>query len=118
MRVLLDEDIPQAFAEVFARASFEVLDVHQLRLRGAVDAVIFRAAQRHHAILVTGDLGFADIRRFPPRSCAGIIVIRFPNTLTIAVRCRELRRLLRRSTPQQFHRTLTIIAPNLLRFRR
>lgn len=117
MHVLLDEDIPTSYGDVFVRLGCTVFTVFDLHLRGAMDDVVFRAAQKRRAILVTADLGFADVHRFPPRRHHGIVVVRLPTVLSVAARQRELARLLQRVPPTQFRRRFTVIAPNLIRFR-
>ena len=94
MRLVLDEDIPRAFAETFRELGFEVIDIRDEGLRGASDEAIFDFTKECEAVLVTSDLGLANPLRFDLRRLAGIIVNRLPQTLSMAERRRELRRLL------------------------
>jgi len=94
MRLVLDEDIPRAFAGTFRELGFDVIDIRDEGLRGASDEVVFDFAVEHEALLVTSDLGIANPFRFDLRRLAGIIVNRLPQTLSMTERRRELRRLL------------------------
>jgi predicted nuclease of predicted toxin-antitoxin system len=48
-------------------------------LADAPDAVIAARAQASAAAIVTRDLDFGDIRRYPPADYAGIVVLRLPD---------------------------------------
>lgn len=52
---------------------------NDLGLGAAEDAALSARARATEAILVTRDLEFADVRRYPPREHAGIVVVRVPD---------------------------------------
>jgi predicted nuclease of predicted toxin-antitoxin system len=91
MRFKTDENLPEEFAEIFRTAGWDALSVVEQRLSGTVDTKIARICVAERRALITLDLGFADIRSYPPSEHAGIIVLRpdqqdKPNVLAIANR--------------------------------
>jgi predicted nuclease of predicted toxin-antitoxin system len=73
---LVDEDMPRSTARVLRQAGYEAEDVRDLGLGGHIDDEVFEVAQSRGAVLVSRDLGFTNILRFPLGTHAGIIVIR------------------------------------------
>lgn len=63
---------------LFRDAGHGVHTVFDERLGGVTDSRIFEACQVEQRILVTFDLDFADIRRYPPATHAGVWVLRPP----------------------------------------
>ncbi|MFQ5906706.1 MAG: DUF5615 family PIN-like protein [bacterium] len=61
---------------MLSRYGHDAVTVPQQGLAGRSDAVIWEAAQRESRFLITMDLDFADIRRFPPGTHEGILVLR------------------------------------------
>lgn len=47
-------------------------------MNGADDLAIFKACVEEARCLITLDLDFADILRFPPESTKGVAILRFP----------------------------------------
>jgi predicted nuclease of predicted toxin-antitoxin system len=78
MKFKLDENLGSRSAHFFAEASHEVETVLQERLSGASDEVIRETCIRERRCLVTLDLDFADVVRFPPHESSGIAVLRLP----------------------------------------
>ena len=79
MKILVDEDLPTAIADLLREQGHKAEHVREVGLRGKADQAIFAAAQDRRAILLTADLDFANINRFPPGSHHGIVVLRFPD---------------------------------------
>ncbi len=81
-RYLVDEDLPRSLARRLRDAGFDAVDVRDVGLRGASDeSVLMRAVQETRAVL-TADVGFGNILRFPLGEHAGIILIRLPDELS------------------------------------
>jgi predicted nuclease of predicted toxin-antitoxin system len=55
---------------------YEVLTAAAQGLAGASDSAIAEKAQKETCCLVTLDLGFGDVRAYPPENYAGIVIIR------------------------------------------
>jgi predicted nuclease of predicted toxin-antitoxin system len=76
MRIKLDENMPEALAQLLQSAGHEVSTVADEGLSGASDADVLGAATSDGRLLMTFDTDFADIRQYPPGSHAGIVVFR------------------------------------------
>lgn len=63
-------------AALLEAAGHDVQDVVGEGLGGKMDEVILEAATDEKRVLLTFDLDFADVRRFPPGSHHGIVVFR------------------------------------------
>lgn len=74
----------------------EGVNVRDIGLRGAKDIEIARYAQSQKLCIVSGDLGFCDIRRYPPREYAGLVVIRIPRGATASFIVRLLESFLKK----------------------
>jgi predicted nuclease of predicted toxin-antitoxin system len=74
----LDENIPPEGAAIFLSAGHDCHTVYDEHLAGASDSLIVNACNLEQRILVTLDLDFSDVRRYPPGSHPGIIVLRAP----------------------------------------
>jgi predicted nuclease of predicted toxin-antitoxin system len=85
MRFLCDEDVPRSTARVLRDAGFDVVDVRDIGLRGQTDQEVYRVAQREDRLLITCDLGFSNILRFPPSESKGILVVRIADSEPIDV---------------------------------
>ena len=73
-RFLVDESLPTLLAEELVRAGYEAVHAYDVGLQGAPDEQVHERADATGAVLLTRDLGFADVRRFPGGS--GIVVVR------------------------------------------
>jgi len=82
MRFLLDADIPCSSARVLRKLGHEVLDVRDINLGAATDEEIMKYAKQNNFILVTRDIEFANILRYPKDSHVGIVVLRLPFDFT------------------------------------
>ena len=87
-------------------------------LRGQPDERIFLAAQERSAILLTADLDFTNIVRFPPHAHQGLIILRLPNDFSIDQLCKEVSRDLQDVSLDSLTRTIVIIEPQRTRIRR
>jgi len=82
MRFLLDADVPRSSTRVFRRLRHEVQDVRDISLGDATDQEIAKYAKQNNLILVTRDIEFANILRYPMGSHVGIVVLRLPFDFT------------------------------------
>lgn len=82
MRFLIDEDLPRSANILLQRYGHEAFDVRDIGLRGAKDSKIASYAQNESLCLITGDFDFSDIRNYPPREYAGIVVLSIPKNAT------------------------------------
>jgi len=117
-RFLIDEDLPRSLARLLREAGFSVEDVRDVGLRGRSDDDVFRYATSNSLTLLTGDLGFANILRFPLGTHSGIIVARFPNELPAARLDQVILEGLRSLSDEGFPGSLAILEPGRVRLRR
>jgi predicted nuclease of predicted toxin-antitoxin system len=68
---------------------------------------MFNEAQKRHAVLVTGDEDFTDVRRFPTGTHHGIIVVRLQGTKE--QRAASLMDALKQLQGQSLYGTLVIV---------
>lgn len=80
LKVLVDEDLPRSTAALLQSLGINASDVRDVGLKGASDAQVFEYAQKEERIIITRDVEFGNILKYPPRSHYGVIVIRLPNT--------------------------------------
>ncbi len=76
MHFKIDENLPLEVAEAFLAGAHEAETVAAEGLQGSQDSAIAELCAREDRVLVTLDLGFADIRHYPPQSSPGHIVLR------------------------------------------
>jgi predicted nuclease of predicted toxin-antitoxin system len=81
----LDENFGNRTESLFRSYGHDVETVRQEQMSGASDPVIYAVCQDESRCLVTLDLDFADVIRFPPHLCGGIAVIRVPKNPSLAL---------------------------------
>ena len=116
MRLKIDENLPTEFASVLRGAGLEADTVNDEKLSGIDDTVLLERCRIDHRVLITLDLDFANVRVYPPKSRAGIIVFR-----PIAQDKPQLVALLRRLIPLLKDRSpsqqLWIVESDRIRYR-
>lgn len=79
MRFKVDENLPPEVVSLLSDTGHDAHSVWDEALNGKPDALVAEACQRGNRALLTLDLGFADIRTYPPEDFAGLIVLRLQN---------------------------------------
>jgi predicted nuclease of predicted toxin-antitoxin system len=79
MKFLLDANMPRSAARLLRELGHEVEDVREVLPPGADDATVAARAQARQLVLVTRDFDFADIRNYPPKNYAGLVVLELPD---------------------------------------
>ena len=75
-RVKLDEDLPLCIREGLCEAGYDALTVHDQKWTGLKDPVLWRNIVAEGRFFVTADKEFGDLRKFPPGSHSGILLLR------------------------------------------
>ena len=76
MRFKIDENLPPFMADRLRAAGFDAATVAEECLAGTSDQRLAPICAAENRILVTLDLDFSDVRRYPPGSGPGFIVLR------------------------------------------
>lgn len=76
MLLKLDENMPTSLVPLLAALGHDVHHVEDEGLRAQMDPVVAAAAKREGRVLLTLDVEFADIRKYPPGSHPGIVLLR------------------------------------------
>lgn len=76
MKFKVDENLPSDVAVLLRTAGHEADTVGEEGLAGTEDCILAERVRQERRALVTLDIGFADLRNFPPGDYAGLIVIR------------------------------------------
>ena len=78
MRFLIDADLPRRTVDVVRAHGHEATDVRDVVPPLLLDPEIAAYARRERLCLVSCDWGFSDIRNYPPRDYAGLVVLEQP----------------------------------------
>ncbi len=117
MRFKLDENLPADLADHLREAGHDVADVVEEGLGGQDDPLVFNAAKKERRTLLTFDLDFADIRRYPPGTHHGIVVFRLEDQRWLSLRER-VDRLLSVGSLGHLGGGLAIVNESRVRFKR
>lgn len=117
MLFLIDENLPVSLGGIFEKRGYSVEHVRQLKqLRGKSDEAVFNYAAGKKAIIVSRDLGFTNPVRFDLGRIGGIVVLRFPNEISMRTIRSEVERLTDGFTEQDYRR-LIVVEPGSVRSR-
>ena len=118
MQFLIDENLPKLIGSVFEDFGFEISFVRNIEnLRGQTDEVIFKYASLNKNIIVTRDVNFVNPFRFNLKELPGIILIRFPNEISVKGMCAEIMKLLKPFKKKHWH-NIIILEPGSARLRK
>ncbi|MBI5740113.1 MAG: DUF5615 family PIN-like protein [Nitrospirae bacterium] len=118
LKFVIDEDMPRSTAKVLRTKGHEALDVRDEGLRGKSDDEIFAFAQKKKAVILTGDLGFGNLLRYPVGSHSGIVIVHFPNDVSTSELNNQIIMAFETLTETDFNGNLIILEPGKLRIRR
>jgi len=76
VRFKIDENLPVEVAAIFRAAGHEADTVNEEGIGGSQDPALASLILRERRALVTLDLGFADLRAYPPEQYHGLLVLR------------------------------------------
>ena len=78
MKIKLDENFGTRTRRLFEAAGHDVQTVSDEFLNGVEDRRLYEFCRAEQRCLITLDLDFSDVTRFPPQDTGGIVVIRVP----------------------------------------
>jgi predicted nuclease of predicted toxin-antitoxin system len=76
MKFKLDENFRPKAADIFHEYGFDAETVNSEKLSGCTDLILHDRCRKEKRCLVTMDLDFSDVIRFPPEKSHGIVIIR------------------------------------------
>jgi predicted nuclease of predicted toxin-antitoxin system len=105
-------------ARLLRESGIHAEDVRDTGLRGRPDDEVIRHAAAHDLALLTADLGFGNILRFPLESHAGVVVARLPNEMPTGSLNHRILGVLRGLSDEEVSGNLVIIEATRIRLRR
>ena len=114
MRLKLDENIDERLALLLRDAGHDTSTVREQGLHGTVDPDLYNHTVAEGLILVTLDLDFSNVLRYPPEPTPGLVVLRGPDDLfpTVKILVQTLIHALTSETPAG---RLWIVEPSRIR---
>jgi len=117
VRIKVDENLPRQIATLFGAQGHNATTVVEQGWGGFPDERLWLLAQIDRRWLVTGDKGFADIRRYPPGSHCGVILLR-PGDENRRGFIELARRLLDDLNLEELNGAVIVATPSGIRIRR
>ena len=108
MKFKVDENFGTRTQQLFHVAGHDVQTVRDQGLQGCSDQHLYKVCCAEQRCLVTLDLDFADVARFPPAQAKGIIVIRVPRNPSLALLEQLVRQFLQALTQMPVEKKLWI----------
>ena len=115
MKFKLDENFGTRTQELFRSLGHDVETVRSQNLQGCSDQHLFEVCCTENRCLVTLDLDFADVIRFPPSQSSGIVVIRVPHNPSLALLEQMARQFLRTAAQFTLEKSLLIVEVGRIR---
>lgn len=75
-RFKIDENLPVDIADLLRTSGYDAETVWSQGMQGASDALLVEQCKLENRVIVTVDMGFADIRNYKPKDYPGIIILR------------------------------------------
>jgi predicted nuclease of predicted toxin-antitoxin system len=118
MRFLIDANLPRSIVALIAGLGHEVEFARDVGLAAAADADVAAHARASRAALITRDMDFADVRRYPPEQYSGLVVLRVADILKAGEIAQIVERFLREPRfLSQLSGRLAIVEVDRVRFR-
>jgi predicted nuclease of predicted toxin-antitoxin system len=117
MRFKLDENLSRYLKPVLEALNHKVSTAAEESLLSKPDAIIAAAAKKENRILLTLDVEFADLRKYPPGDNPGIIVFRPESFGPLAVN-KLIETFVKTVNLDELKGCLVIVEPTRVRIRR
>lgn len=115
MKFKLDENFGTRTQHIFAASGHDVHTVFDEGLQGASDPSLYEICCHEQRCLVTLDLDFSDVVRFPPEACGEIVVIRSPQNPSLMLLENLVRTFLQALSTESLKGRLWIVEPGRIR---
>jgi len=118
VRMKLDENFSSSLCELLRRKGVDAESILEEGLCGVDDETLFLRCKEEKRCLVTLDLDFGNIIRFPAEKTEGIVVIRPSRPATLDVMKTMIELLLQALEQHEPSHCLWILEPHQLRIRK
>lgn len=115
MKFKLDENLGIRTQRLFRTAGHNAYTVYDEGLQGCADQRLYDVCCIEKCCLVTLDLDFADVTRFPPTETEGIVIIRVPRNPSLALLERLVRQFLQALAHMPVEKQLWIVEVGRIR---
>jgi predicted nuclease of predicted toxin-antitoxin system len=109
MKFKLDENFGTRTQQLFQAAGHEVQTVRSQNLQGCSDQHLFKICSSEKYCLVTLDLDFAEVTRFPPAEASGVVILRVSRNPSVTVLEQLIRQFLQALNQMSVERKLWIV---------
>ena len=117
MKLKLDENLSRDLKTILSALQHDVTTAAEQGLLSKPDTAVAAAARREDRILLTLDVEFADLRKYPPGSHPGIILFR-PRTFGPSTVNNFVEAFVRDADPKALAGCVAIVEPERVRTRR
>ena len=116
-RVKLDESLSEQLVETLTNAGYDALTVLGQNWGGTKDPELWPRVQQEGVFFITSDKGFGDLRRYPPGTHAGVLLLRPDRESLIDYRS-LIEHVIRERDLRQLSRCVTVATHRSIRTRR
>jgi predicted nuclease of predicted toxin-antitoxin system len=115
VKIKLDENFGRRTQQIFLEAGHDVQTVLQEAIPGVSDQQLYEICLKEGRCLITLDLDFSNVLRFPPDPTSGIVVIRLPRNPTLSTLERLVRQFLQAASQMPVANKLWIVEAGRVR---
>lgn len=117
-RFVIDEDLPRSLSILLEQKGLAGEHVIDLGFGAAPDARVFALSQERRAVLVSRNVGFANVLQYPPGTHHGIVVVRFLSEMPTRALATTVVETLATIQDAEFQGSLIVLEPGRIRIRR
>lgn len=115
MKAKLDENLGRRAIELFRASGHDVSTVTEQQLGGTSDDKLVEVCRHEDRVLVTLDLDFSNVLRFPPERYSGLVVLRVPHPIELDDIYERIRTLLKAADGEELEGKLWIVERDRIR---
>jgi len=115
MKFKLDENFGTRTQQIFRTQGHDVMTVRDQKPQGCADKRLYEVCRAEQRCLVTLDLDFSDVLRFPPLQAHGTVVIRVPHNPTLPLLEQLIRQFLNSLETMPVDKKLWIVETGRIR---
>lgn len=115
MNFKLDENFGSRTQQLFLTAGHEIKTIREQGLQGCSDQHLYEVCCLEKRCLITFDLDFSDVTRFPPSKTNGIVIIRVPRNPSITLLEQLIRQFLQALRQMSVNKKLWIVEIGYIR---